>query len=104
MVFVDFWASWCGPCRMFGPVFEDASKENPDIVFAKVDTEAEAELAATIGVMSIPTLMVFLNKCSSIPRALPHRRLEHLIGQVRALDMDEVHRQAVESQAADAAS
>ena len=94
-VLVDFWASWCGPCRMFGPVFDAASEEHADLVFAKVDTEDQTELAAELGIMSIPTLMVFRDQVVvySRPGALPPASLEDLISQVRALDMDEVRRQ-----------
>jgi thioredoxin 1 len=93
-VLVDFWASWCGPCRLFGPTFEKAADEHPDIVFGKVDTEAQKELAAAFGISSIPTLMVFRDQIVlySHPGALPPPALEDLIGQVRALDMDEVRR------------
>jgi thioredoxin 1 len=92
IVLVDWWASWCGPCRMFAPVFEAAAEEHPDIVFAKVDTEAEQSLARTAGIMSIPTLMVFRDGVLvfSQPGALPAAALADLIGQVRALDMDAV--------------
>lgn len=98
IVFVDFWAAWCGPCRMFAPVFEKASEENPDIVFGKVDTEAEQELAAQAGITSIPTLMIFRDEILVFaqPGALPAPALEDLIRQVRALDMDDVRRQLAE--------
>ena len=92
IVFVDFWASWCGPCRKFAPVFDGAAAEHPDIVFAKVDTEAEQSLASSAGIMSIPTLMAFRDGILvfSQPGALPAPAFADLIAQVRALDMDAV--------------
>lgn len=98
IVLVDFWASWCGPCRMFAPVFESASEQHPDVVFAKVNTETEQELAQAFGIMSIPTLMVFRDQVVlySQPGALPAASLEDLIGQVGAVDMDKVHRTIAE--------
>ena len=98
IVLVDWWASWCGPCRMFAPVFEAAAEEHDDIVFAKIDTEAEQRLAAGARIMSIPTLMAFREGVLvfSQPGALPAPVLEDLIAQVRALDMAEVHRAVAE--------
>jgi thioredoxin len=93
IVLVDFWAAWCGPCRSFAPVYEQASRNHRDIVFGKVDTEAEQELAAAAGIYSIPTLMAIRDGIVvfSQPGALPPAALEQVISAVRGLDMDDVH-------------
>ena len=95
IVLVDFWAVWCGPCRMFGPIYERVSDGHPDIVFGKVDTETEPALAGEFGVMSIPTLAILRDNVVLYlqPGVVPEEGLEQLISQVKDLDMDEVHRQ-----------
>jgi thioredoxin 1 len=104
VVLVDFWAEWCGPCKMFGPVFEEASERHADAVFAKVDTDAERSLAGGLGIASIPTLMIFRDGVLVFrqPGALPPQALEELITAVRDLDMDHVRRQ-IEAASAEAA-
>ena len=95
-VLVDFWAAWCGPCRQFAPVFEAASEKHPDVVFAKVDTEAEQQLAAMAGITSIPTLMAFRGGVLVFSQAgaLPGTALGELLGQVKGLEIAEVRRMA----------
>lgn len=101
IVLVDWWASWCGPCKMFAPTFEAASDRNDDIVFGKVDTEAEQRLAQAAGIMSIPTLMIFREGVLvfSQPGALPASALDDLIEQARGLDMASVHAAVAEQRA-----
>lgn len=92
IVLIDFWAAWCGPCRQFAPVFEKVSEANPDVTFAKVDTEAEPELASRYGITSIPTLVAYRDGIPVFgqPGSLPQPALEDLLTQVRELDMDDV--------------
>ncbi|QAY74362.1 thioredoxin [Agromyces protaetiae] len=104
-VFVDFWAAWCGPCLQFAPNYQAAAEANPDLVFAKVDTEAQQQLAAAMNIRSIPTIMAFKDGVGVFAQAgaLPRPVLDDLISQVRALDMDEVRAQLAAQEADDAA-
>ena len=102
MVIVDFWAEWCGPCKSFGPIFEKVSEDYPDVVFAKVNTELEQEIAGWFQIRSIPTLMIFRENIIifSQPGALPEGALRDVIGQAGALDMEDVKKQVAEQQKA----
>ncbi len=105
IVLIDFWAEWCGPCKMFGPVFEKSSEKHTDIAFAKVDTEEDQQLAAAFGIQSIPTLAIFREKIMLYkqPGALPEQALEDLIKQVQELDMEKIKAE-VEAQKQEAAA
>ena len=102
IVLVDFWAAWCGPCRMFAPIFEKVSNAHPDVTFGKVDTEVEQGLAGAFRITSIPTLMAFRDNILlfSQPGVLQENQLEELIKNIRDLDMDDVRKQVAEQQAA----
>ena len=101
MVIVDFWAPWCGPCRGFAPIYETASESHPDVVFAKVNSDEQQELAGAFNIRSIPTLMVFREKVILFQQAgsLPASALEQVLAQAKALDMAEVHKEIAEQQA-----
>ena len=105
IILVDFWATWCGPCRQFGPIFEEASEKYPDIVFGKVDTDDQQQMAMAAQITSIPTLMVFRDGIVVFRQsgALPLSALEDLISQVQNLDMDEVRKQIAEIEAEESA-
>ena len=105
IVLVDFWATWCGPCRQFGPIFEEASEKYPDIVFGKVDTDDQQQMAMAAQITSIPTLMVFRDGIVVFRQsgALPLSALKDLISQVQNLDMDEVRKQIAEIEAEESA-
>jgi thioredoxin len=101
IVLIDFWAEWCGPCKMFGPIYERASEKYPDIAFTKCNTEENQDLAESFGIRSIPTLSIFREKILIFmqPGALPEEALEDIISQVKNLDMNDVRAKVTEQQA-----
>jgi thioredoxin len=102
IVLIDWWAPWCGPCRAFAPIYEKVAEANPDVTFAKINTDEEQELSGAFNIRSIPTLMIFRDKVLlfSQPGSLPRDMLEEILGKVRALDMDQVRAEIARQQAA----
>ncbi len=105
-VIIDFWAEWCGPCKRFAPIFEEAADAHPDVVFAKVNTEEQPELAGTFGIRSIPTLMIFRERVGVFQQAgmVPRAAIDDLVGQVTKLDMEAVRAEIAKEQAEKAES